>query len=59
MITVGYGDIIPVTIGEKLMTIFTMLMASAVFAYSMNRINELIQSFDNKNSRSDEYIKNI
>jgi len=46
MITVGYGDIVPVTLGEKIYSIFVMLIASAVFAYSMNRINALLSGLD-------------
>ena len=46
MLTVGYGDIIPVTIGEKIVCMVAMLMASAVFGYSMNMINALMLQMD-------------
>lgn len=46
MITVGYGDIVPVTDSERIYALFTMLIASAVFAYSMNNINALLASID-------------
>ena len=36
MITVGYGDIVPVNNNEKIYSIFAMLVACGVFAYTMN-----------------------
>lgn len=52
MITVGYGDIVPVTNPERIFVIFTMLMTSIVFAYSMNNINALIY---NMQARTQEF----
>ncbi len=46
MITVGYGDITPLTSPEKLYTIFCMLLACGVFGYTMNRIGNIFQSFE-------------
>lgn len=46
MITVGYGDITPLTSAEKLYTIFCMLLACGVFGYTMNRIGNIFQSFE-------------
>lgn len=46
MITVGYGDIVPVTTGEKLTCVVVMIMASGVFAYTMNRINYLLSGLE-------------
>ena len=45
MITVGYGDILPVNEGEMKLCIITMLIACAVFGYSMNIIGQIIQEF--------------
>ena len=42
MLTVGYGDIVPVTISEKIVCMVAMLMASVVFGYSMNMVNALM-----------------
>lgn len=50
MITVGYGDITPVTPTEKIVAIFTMIVASGVFAYTMNRINLILTGLDNTTS---------
>jgi hypothetical protein len=36
MITVGYGDILPVTPLEMIICVITMLIACGVFAYSVN-----------------------
>lgn len=46
MITVGYGDITPLTSPEKLYTIFCMLLACGVFGYTMNRIGNIFQGFE-------------
>lgn len=46
MITVGYGDITPVTDNEKIFAIFIMLIASGVFAFTMSSISNLLQQMD-------------
>lgn len=38
MVTVGYGDIYPVTTTERLYTMCVMMVASATFAYTINSI---------------------
>ena len=38
MITVGYGDILPSNYDEMILCIITMLIACAVFGYSINII---------------------
>lgn len=45
MITVGYGDITPLTVPEKLYTIFCMLLACGVFGYTMREVLELQRVF--------------
>ena len=47
MITVGYGDITPQNPPEKLFAILIMLLACAVFAYTMNTMGTVLQSFEN------------
>ncbi len=47
MITVGYGDITPVTTIEKVLAMITMVVAGGVFANTMNSINEILQGLDN------------
>lgn len=46
MITVGYGDIIPITSAEKIYSIFVMILASAVFAYTMNTLGTVFLQFE-------------
>jgi hypothetical protein len=42
MTTVGYGDITPYTINEKLYAMFTMILACGVFAYTVGSIGSLV-----------------
>lgn len=39
MTTVGYGDIGPETGDERLFTVIAMVIACALFGYSMNMVN--------------------
>ncbi len=41
MITVGYGDITPVTVSEKIYCIFITLISCGVFAYVVNTIGSI------------------
>ena len=38
MITVGYGDITPITVREKIYVLFMTMISCMVFAYSLNSI---------------------
>ena len=42
MSTVGYGDITPYTVNEKIYAMLTMIMASGVFAFTIGSIGSLI-----------------
>lgn len=55
MITVGYGDITPITPNEKILTTFVMIIASGVFAFTMNSINNLLQQMN----QGKEYYEDI
>jgi len=46
MVTVGYGDIVPVTSTEKIYAISAMLLASGLFGYTMNKIGSIFQSME-------------
>lgn len=48
MVTVGYGDVVPVTPHERIVSISSMLGACCVFAYIMNSIGSIINSFNNR-----------
>jgi hypothetical protein len=39
MVTVGYGDITPVNSIERVVTIFNMLIAAGMYAYTLNEIS--------------------
>ena len=41
MCTVGYGDITPVSINEKIFIILMVLLGSLVFAYTVNTIGNI------------------
>ena len=41
MITVGYGDIKPIAIPEKVFIIFMTLLGSLLFAYTVNTIGSI------------------
>ena len=56
MITVGYGDIVPTTVNEQLVAILAMLVASAVFAYTMNRINLILTGLENTSEQYQYFI---
>lgn len=58
MVTVGYGDVTPVTRNEKIMSITAMLGACCVFAYIMNSIGGIINSFNNRQVLLREKVKN-
>lgn len=44
MMTVGYGDINPVTTTERTFNVFVMLLGCAIFGYSMNSIGVVVQN---------------
>lgn len=50
MITVGYGDITPVTLYEKIYCIFMTLVSCCVFAYVVNSIGQIIRDVQVKSS---------
>ena len=60
IVTVGYGDVIPMTKNEKIFCIFTMLIANGVFGYSMNQIGIIFGNLDQITLENKYYkFKNI
>ncbi|KAL4510543.1 hypothetical protein ABPG72_004697 [Tetrahymena utriculariae] len=50
MVTLGYGDIVPISRNEKLFVIFIAFVSCGLFGYSFNLISEIInESQKNKN----------
>jgi hypothetical protein len=56
MITLGYGDIAPITIAEKIFLIFIALMACGVYAYTVGALGAIFQEL---NSNSKEMQKEL
>ena len=48
MITVGYGDINANTRTEMIFAVFAMVLASAIFGYSMSSFMQIIEGEDEK-----------
>ena len=51
MITVGYGDIVPITYTEKIYTIFAMLLSSGLFGYTINRMGIIFSELSYKKDK--------
>lgn len=47
MLTVGYGDILPVNDNEKIYAIGTMLIGCCLFGYIMNSIGSIFDHINN------------
>lgn len=43
MITVGYGDVVPITPYEMFFVTIAMFVSCGVFAYSFNQIGDLVR----------------
>ncbi|EAR86210.2 cation channel family protein (macronuclear) [Tetrahymena thermophila SB210] len=59
MITVGYGDIIPVNSREYLLSVLTMLIACGMFGYSLNSIGQILSEMNINNKEYDEHFNAI
>lgn len=46
MCTVGYGDLYPETSDERLVSMFTMIISSGMFAYIIGDIGRMVSSFN-------------
>ena len=49
MITVGFGDIAPITNSEKIYVIFMTVLSCGVFAYAVNVIGSIFQNLAKEN----------
>lgn len=56
MTTVGYGDITPYTINEKVFAMITMLLACGIFAYTVGSIGSLVSK---QNSGENAYREQV
>jgi|LakMenE01Jun11ns_1017448.scaffolds.fasta_scaffold5825800_1 hypothetical protein len=46
MVTVGYGDIIPVTTNTRIFTILVYLISSGFFGFIMSKIGMIFQDIE-------------
>lgn len=46
MVGVGYGDIVPITMNERIFVIVAMLISSLIFAYIVNRIGSIVSAYN-------------
>ncbi|KRX08802.1 Cyclic nucleotide-binding protein [Pseudocohnilembus persalinus] len=51
MITVGYGDIVPISKNEKVYVLIVTLLSSAMFGYSVNTIGQIFSEIERKNAK--------
>jgi len=51
MLTVGYGDIAPTNVQERIFTIIVMLIGGGVFGYTMSSIALILQSLEDEKSK--------
>ena len=59
MTTVGYGDFSPVSAGERIFTIFAMMVGCAVFGYIIGSTTSLVASADAASAQLAERISNL
>ncbi|KAL4499106.1 hypothetical protein ABPG72_017008 [Tetrahymena utriculariae] len=59
MMTIGYGDITPKSINEKIYTIFFCVVSCASFAYSINTISQVITDAKKKQKNFKERMRSI
>ncbi|GMH45876.1 hypothetical protein BSKO_13839 [Bryopsis sp. KO-2023] len=65
MTSVGYGDVVAITVAEKIMAIICMIIGVTVFAYLMGAVTSILGALNSsqsritaKKQRIDEFLKN-
>lgn len=51
MLTVGYGDVLPVNLNEKIYTLLTMLVGCCLFGYVMSSIGGIFDRIDSNGKK--------
>ncbi|EAS06901.2 cation channel family transporter (macronuclear) [Tetrahymena thermophila SB210] len=59
MVTLGYGDIVPVTSMERVFVIIMSLSSCGIFAYSFNQIGEIIQEMQRSKSEFQQKMRQL
>ena len=59
MTTVGYGDIYPITVVEKLFAMLSMIVSCGVFAYVVGSIENIVRASTYIDSEFKETILHV
>lgn len=59
MVTVGYGDITPVTTLERLTTMTSMIVGAGLYAYIINEISTMVRMYNALATRYEERMKYV
>ena len=59
MSTIGYGDIVPTTTGERFYIIFAMLIGTSVFAYVVGSVCGIVASMDKKSAEHHDLMDTL
>ncbi|KAL4456604.1 hypothetical protein ABPG74_000711 [Tetrahymena malaccensis] len=57
--TIGYGDIYPYQLNEKLYIAFVAILATNVTAYAFSQISEIVEFESSKNQKFNDFMTNI
>ena len=59
IMTVGYGDITPDSVSEKIITVMLMLIGVVLFSYATGSISSIISSADSEDARLKEKMETL
>ena len=59
IMTVGYGDITPDSVSEKIITVMLMLIGVVLFSYATGSISSIISSADSEDARLKEKMATL
>jgi voltage-gated potassium channel Kch len=59
LLTVGYGDIVPQSIEEKLFSMLLMILGILSFSFATGSLSSIIQSYDQKEAALKEKITTL
>ncbi|EAS03752.2 zinc knuckle protein (macronuclear) [Tetrahymena thermophila SB210] len=59
MITIGYGDVVPINTNEKVFVIFVAFIACGTYAYTFNYIGELVKEIQREQKQSKNKLQKL
>ncbi|KAL4507034.1 hypothetical protein ABPG72_001827 [Tetrahymena utriculariae] len=59
MVTLGYGDVVPITTIERSYVIFMSLFSCGIFAYSFNQIGDILQEMERNTLKLKSKMKKV